>query len=106
MKVDDSFEVQNTIRDTLGRYLNPVNGGTEEDAEGWEIGMMPKRAQILMQLATLKNQALIRKTSITAKYTDNEGEHEIDYDDLVVSPFMVCMSGEHHVHILYNREKE
>ena len=104
MNMDDSFEVQNTIRDVLDRYLDPVDGAGESN-RGWEIGVMPKKPQILMQLAGLKKQALIRKTSITVKYSDYEGEHECDYDSLKVTPFMVCRSGVHQVNILYDRSE-
>lgn len=102
MDMDDSFDVQNNIMDTLKRYLDPVNGGGE-DGEGWEIGTMPKKTQLLLQLNGLKNQALIRKTSITARYTDNDGEHETDFDDLKLRPFMVCKSGAHQVNIIFNK---
>ena len=79
-----------------------MNGGGE-DGEGWEIGTMPKKTQLLLQLNGLKNQALIRKTSITVRYTDNDGEHETDYDDLKLRPFMVSKSGTHQVNIIYNK---
>ncbi len=101
MNVDQSFEILQEIRGVLERYLDPVKGGAEAEASGWEIGVLPKKSQILMQLAFLKNQALIRKTSITAKYTDWEGTHETAWENLRVTPFMVCKSGEHHVHIMH-----
>ena len=103
MDMDDSFEVQNSIREVLDTYFDPVKGGM---GNGWEIGTMPKKPQILMQLAGVKKQALIKKTSITVNYTDYEGEHEMDYDSLKVTPFMVCKSGKHQVNILYDRSEE
>ena len=102
MDMDDSFEVQNSIRSVLDLYFDPVKGGM---GNGWEIGTMPKKPQILMQLAGVKKQALIKKTSITVNYTDYEGEHEMDYDSLKVTPFMVCKSGKHQVNILYDRSE-
>ncbi len=104
MDMDDSFEVQNLIRDVLETYLDPVEGGGE-GKKGWAIGTMPKKPQILMQLAGVRRQALIRKTSITVKYTDYDGEHESDFDSLEVNPFMVCVSGVHQVNILYDRSE-
>ncbi len=104
MNIDDSFEVQNQIRDLLNRYLDPVTGGT--DGSGWEIGVMPKSSQIRMRISVLKNQAMIRKTSITASYTDWDGEHETDFSLLKINPFMVCIPGEHQVHILYDRSEK
>ncbi|MCR5032417.1 MAG: hypothetical protein K6A92_06110 [Lachnospiraceae bacterium] len=104
MNMDDSFEVQNSISDVLDQYLDPISGGGEQ-GKGWMIGTMPKKPQIIMQLAGIRKQALIRKTSITVRYTDYEGEHECDYDSLKVTPFMVCRSGEHQVNILYDRSE-
>ncbi len=102
MDMDDSFEVQNHIREVLENYFDPVSGGGDAK-KGWPIGTMPKKPQILMQLAGIKKQAQIRKTSITVKYTDYEGEHECDYESLNVTPFMSCRSGVHQVNILYDR---
>ncbi|MCR5251309.1 MAG: hypothetical protein K6E50_11945 [Lachnospiraceae bacterium] len=103
--MDNAFELQSSIREILERYLDPVNGGGES-ADGWEIGVMPKKTQILMQLAGIRKQALIRKTSITVNFTDHEGEHEVDYDALKAGPFMVCCSGRHTINILYKTGEE
>ncbi|MBR5969446.1 MAG: hypothetical protein IK016_03770 [Lachnospiraceae bacterium] len=105
LSMEESFEVQNTVREALDTYLNPVTGGSHEKEQGWKIGSMPKKTQILMQLSGLKGHAEIRKTSITASYTDRDGDHEMSYEDLQVTPYMVCKSGEHRVHILYGKEK-
>lgn len=93
-----SFETQNAISDMLKEYLNPVS--CRED-EGWAIGVIPKKNQIMMKLGILKNRAVIKKTVITAHYVDKDGEHTLDIDDVKVSPFMVVRSGEHKVYIEY-----
>lgn len=102
MSMDESFEVQNGIRELLDRYLDPVSGGS---GEGWEIGTMPKKTQLILQLSGMKNQAMIRKLSITVRYIDHEGEHETDYEDLVTGPFMICRSGKHQVNIMINKDE-
>ena len=96
--MDESFEVQNMIRDMLNDYLNPIS--TDKD-DGWDIGEIPKRTQILMKLGTLKNHAIVKKTTIIANYSDRNGEHEMDLADLTVSPFMVARSGKHQVQVIY-----
>ena len=93
-----SFETQNVILEMLRDYFNPVSG---PGRRGWDIGVIPKKAQIMMKLGTLKNRAVIRKTVITVHYVDKDGEHTKDIDDIEVSPFMVVRSGEHKVHIEY-----
>lgn len=93
-----SFEIQSNIIELLNSYLSPV---AEQGDSGWPIGVIPKRAQIMMKLGTLKNRAVIRKSVITVHYVDKDGEHTLDIDDVQVSPFMVVRSGEHKIYIEY-----
>ncbi len=96
---DASFETQSDILNMLKEYFNPVAG---KGSGGWTIGVLPKRAQIMMKLGTLKNRAVIKKTVITVHYVDKDGEHTLDIDDVKATPFMVVRSGEHNVHIEYD----
>ncbi|MBQ7724853.1 MAG: hypothetical protein IJT63_04490 [Lachnospiraceae bacterium] len=96
--IEDSFEITNRIETMLNEYLDPVSG---EDREGWEIGTIPKKTQILMKLGSLKSHALIKKTAMVAHYRDKDGEHETDISDLQVTPFMSVRSGKHSVHIVH-----
>lgn len=96
--LDDSFEIQNLLEECLDEYLSPLG---YNEGSGWRIGTLPKKPQILMRLGILKSRAIVRKSVMIASYTDNEGRHEVDLETLKVTPFMVCRSGEHKVHILY-----
>ncbi len=98
VELDDSFEIQNMLEDCLNEYLSPLGYGS---GGGWRIGTLPKKPQILMRLGILKSRAIIRKSVMVASYRDSEGDHEVDLDELEVTPFMVTRSGEHKVHILY-----
>ena len=98
VSLDDSFEIQNMLNSCLEEYLNPLGYG---DGHGWKIGTIPKKPQILMRLGILKSRAIVRKSVMIATYTDHEGYHEVDLEDLKVTPFMVCRSGKHEVHIIY-----
>ena len=94
MDMDDSFEVQNEAKNVLADYLNPVS---DSDHEGWEIGTLPKQSQILMRLGVLRSRAVIQRITMTARYVDHTGEHEVDAKDIELSPFMVPRSGTHKV---------
>ena len=94
MDMDDSFEVQNEAKNVLAEYLNPVSG---PEHEGWAIGILPKQSQILMRLGVLRSRAVIQRITMTARYVDSEGEHEVDAKDIRLSPFMVTRSGTHKV---------
>ncbi|MBQ9633347.1 MAG: hypothetical protein IJV04_10640 [Lachnospiraceae bacterium] len=96
--IDNSFEIQNLLSECLEAYLNPLG---REAGRGWKIGVIPKKPQILMRMGILKSRAIVRKSSMVAAYSDATGYHEVALEELVVSPFMVCKSGKHQVHILY-----
>ncbi|MCR5748237.1 MAG: hypothetical protein K6G03_11065 [Lachnospiraceae bacterium] len=96
--MDDSFEIQNLIKETLSNYFNPVSGPGDE---GWNIGVIPKKSQIQMRLSSVRSKALIKNMAMVAFYVDKDGKHEMDMDELKVSPFMVVRSGEHQVNVIY-----
>jgi hypothetical protein len=98
VSMDDSFEIQGLLQECLQEYLNPIGYG---NGGGWKIGTIPKRPQILMRLGVLKSRAIVKKSVMIARYTDASGEHEVDLNDLKATPFMVCRSGNHEVHIIY-----
>ena len=102
MKMEDSFEVQNLIKNTLDEYLNPVSN---HYGKGWNIGVLPRKTQILMRLNSLKSQAMIRHMVVTAKYEDSTGVHEVDIEDIQRSPYMVVVNGKHQVYISTTEEK-
>ena len=96
MHMDDGFEVQNLLTKTLADYLDPLRG---QQGLGWEIGVLPRRSQILMKLNVLKSRAVIRRLVVTVRYTDQTGVHEVDLSDVEENPYMVCCSGTHRVNI-------
>ncbi len=101
LEMDDSFEVQNLLQETLERYLNPISS---QYGNGWEIGVMPKKPQLMMRLNVLKSKAVIKKMVVTVNYTDQQGTHEMDLDDMGESPFVICKSGRHRVNIMISEE--
>lgn len=96
MDMDDSFEVQNEVKEVLSEYLDPVSSDRDD---GWNIGVLPKESQILMRLGFLRSKAVIQRVTMIGRYIDAEGVHELDTKDITVSPFMVVRNGEHKVYI-------
>ena len=96
--MNDSFEVQTMMQECLESYLDPLGFS---QGSGWKIGTLPKKSQLLMRMNVLKSKAIVKKSVMTARYTDADGTHEQDLEDVEVSPFMLCRSGEYKVHILY-----
>ena len=58
-----------------------------------------------MKLNVLKSKAIVKKMVVTASYSDENGYHEMDLEDVRTTPFMVCRSGAHHVHIMLSHDK-
>ena len=98
MDMDDSFELQPLLKEIMDAYLDPVG---YRQGRGWKIGSLPKKTQILMRLNAIKSKALIKRSMINVSYRDAFGFHEADLEDVVLTPYMVPVSGEHKVHILY-----
>lgn len=103
MRMEDSFEIQTLAKEALDHYLNPI---ATEKGRGWNIGQLPRKAQIMMKLNSLKSRAIIRQIVVTARYEDEEGFHEVDLSDLKVSPFMVVKNGKHQIHVSPLQEVE
>ncbi len=96
VQIDDSFEIQNLLQESLKEYLDPSD---YEKGRGWKIGTMPKKSQLMMRLNILKSRAVVKKAVMIASYKDHNGFHEVDLNDLKVTPFMICRSGTHEIHI-------
>ena len=98
VNLDESFEIQGLMAECLDDFLNPLG---YYDGHGWKLGTLPKKSQLLMRLNVLKSKAIVKKAVMIAKYRDVSGVHEMDLEDVEISPFMVCTGGEYKVHILY-----
>ena len=101
--LEDSFALQNRIKEGLDQYLNPVSSGgnTGNETRGWNIGVLPQKSQIMMKLVALKGSAKISKMTVTASFKDKEGFHEIDLTELSTSPYFVIKPGAHQIYIDY-----
>lgn len=95
-KMQDAFEIQNSITEMLDEYLMPVSSNM---SKGWKIGIMPTASQIQMKLNSNRHNAIIKNCSIVVSYTDNEGYHEMDINNLKIRHNMICRSGKHQIHV-------
>lgn len=96
MHIEDNFEIQNSVQKSLEEYLNPIS---DTHRKGWEIGVLPRKSQIAMRLNAIKSKAIIKHVMVTARYSDRNGTHEVDLEDIKVSPFMVVKNGTHKIHL-------
>ena len=66
---------------------------------GHEIGALPGEQQIVTMLYSVPFNGRISRFAVTACYTDPEGEHETDISRMRQNPFVVCMNGNHTIHL-------
>ena len=94
--IDQAFEIQNTIKTQLSKFLHPVSGNF--DKQGWGIGTPPQKNQIYSFLKTLNLNCVINKIVLTGQ-NDSAEFYEIDYENTAVPIFSAVISGEHNVHV-------
>ncbi|MDR3363779.1 MAG: hypothetical protein LBS91_02335 [Clostridiales Family XIII bacterium] len=99
------FEIAARMREEIAANLEPLpapGDGDDAPGGGWQIGEAPTVSQIDILLHGIRREAVIRRFAVTARYIDSDGEHACELAALRVSPFMVCVSGQHRVHFLSN----
>lgn len=94
--IDQAFEIQNTIKTQLSKFLHPVSGNF--DKQGWKIGIPPQKNQIYSFLKTLNLNCVINKIVLTG-FNDSAEFYEIDYENATIPIFSTVVSGEHNVHV-------
>lgn len=94
---EETFEIQNKLTKVIENFLNPVSN---ESGPGWEIGALPDSPQILMRLHAAVRDVRIKNIMVTGSYPEKSGICERELDKLPKSPFFICKSGRHKIHIL------
>ena len=97
MSDETDYEVGLKLTEALEAFLSPVSDSFHP---GWDIGKLPGRSQIMMKLNSLKTGAFIRRLVITGTYSDADGRHECDLEDLPGNRFYVVKSGTHRAHTI------
>lgn len=94
---EDMFMLQENVNECLSDYLKPVTGN---NGNGWEIGEIPDKAQIIMKLQFVSKKIRIENCVVHAQYTDETGVHEVDAEELKGNPYIMIRSGKHAVHLI------
>lgn len=91
----DAFAISSKIENSMEQYLNPVNG---KKGSGWNMGILPKQTQLIMEINSIRDHFSVKNILITAGYTDANGYHECAIDEFECSPNVVIRSGKHKVY--------
>lgn len=91
--VDIQFAVTKELNEMFAKYFNPLS----DSGPGWKIGTMPAPEQIRLKISAMTNKIVVDNITILARYHDHEGDHEVDLEELEVTPFMIVKNGTHKV---------
>ena len=94
--MNEAFDIRNLLSERIRSFFHPVSTGP---GSGHEIGALPGEQQIVTMLYSVPFNGRISRFAVTACYTDPEGEHETDINRMRQNPFVVCMNGNHTIHL-------
>lgn len=89
----DPYELQQQVLLDIRTFLDPLTGGYE--GEGWEIGELPTRQQVLAWLKLRHPGLLISRMALSARSRDREYPVDEKLASAVKSPFAMAVNGEH-----------
>ncbi len=95
--MEHAYDQQQETEQVIGRFLNPLDGGFE--GEGWQIGEIPTRQQLLAYLGVKCPNLRVTHLAITVQY----GAQEYAIDDFLQikrsDPFAMAVSGTHVIYV-------
>jgi len=95
----DIFSLQADVNKCLSDYLKTVSGN---NGNGWNIGEIPKKDQILMKLHFLSEKVRIKNFVMNGHYSDENGTHDAEMESLRGNPYVVVKNGVHTVNVINN----
>ncbi|MCI9083146.1 MAG: hypothetical protein HFI70_12820 [Lachnospiraceae bacterium] len=98
---EERFEIERKMTNMLQKFLNPVGDAFQE---GWKIGILPRKTQILMSIHAAFHRIHIRHMTVTGRYQYQGEIFERELERIPQSSFFICQSGRHKVHVLSQEE--
>lgn len=95
--LDYVFSVKKEIEEKLNKFINPMHGNFDEN--GWEIGEIPARTQILNCLKNIKNITKINNIIISASVFDKGIKQDIDIEKNTKKIYSIPLNGKHKINI-------
>jgi hypothetical protein len=95
-QIEQAFKIQHVMENRLSEFLHPVTGNFNGD--GWEIGVLPQKAQLYSFLKTLDLDCVVNKIILTG-FLEGTDKYGVDFERMQFSPFSMVVSGQHHVYI-------
>ncbi len=100
---DRVFQVKEAVENRLNSFLNPMAGNF--DSNGWEIGKIPNRTQILNSLKDIAGISFLKSVYVTAFMEGSFGRIEADLEQSKDLIFALPLAGEHEVVITVEEKR-
>ncbi|WP_288284051.1 hypothetical protein, partial [uncultured Anaerotruncus sp.] len=100
----DPYELQQQTLADIRAFLDPLTGGY--DGDGWEIGTLPTRPQLLAWLGLRRPGILIARMALSARSRGREYPVDEKLAAAVQSPFAMAVNGEHIVYVNLRDRRE
>lgn len=96
--LDSVFSIKQDIEGTIIEFIDPLKG--KFDKQGWGIGELPVRTQILNSLKNIKNIKKITSIILSASINNNGVKEDIDIDTFSKKIYSMPLNGKHTVNVV------
>jgi len=93
----DTLNITADINEKLTSFIDPVTGGFS--GKGWDIGSFPTSTQLSTVIHMVPGVDNIQKLYVFAKILNEPGTPSVDIEQLKKDPFVLAVSGEHHIQL-------
>lgn len=97
--LDYVFSVKQKIEDAIKKFIDPIHGNFS--GQGWEIGQLPERTQILNCLKNIKNIKKINSIILVSSINHEGIQQDIDIDIEGVGKkkYSIPLNGKHQINV-------
>lgn len=96
--LDSVLSVKQEIEETIIRFIDPLKG--KFNGQGWGIGELPVRTQILNSLNNINNIKKITSIILSASINNNGVKEDIDIDTFSRKIYSMPLNGKHIVKVV------
>lgn len=96
--LDSVLSVKQEIEETIIKFIDPLKG--KFNGQGWGIGELPVRTQILNSLNNIKNIKKITSIILSASINNNGVKEDIDIDTFSRKIYSMPLNGKHIVKVV------
>lgn len=98
--LDSVLSLKQEIEETINKFIDPLKG--KFDGNGWQIGEIPVRTQILNSLKNIKNIKKIKNIILSESVYNNGNRQDIDIYTFSKKIYSMPINGKHSINVIVN----